>query len=124
MTGDLYAAAEGPKRPSGLALRRANTRILAKRLGWPAGALRSCWDMERRHPGWLVTWLGENTTPGFERPAGFWAVRDAIHRAEVFDPAPSRVEELIGAAPPAEHDFASEGYCPYCGQARPWRAGF
>ena len=124
MAADVYAAADGPKRPPGLALRRSNMRIFAKRLSWPAGALQACWDLEKRHPGWLVSWLGENTFAGFERPAGYRGVREGFHRAEVFATEPAKLAELIDSAPPPEHNFAPGEYCPYCLGNRPWRAGF
>lgn len=114
----------GPMRPPGLALRRANTRILAKRQGWPKGALTACWRLEKAHPGWVLSWMGENTIRGFERPACYWAKRDGIHEAEVRAATPEGVKELILLAPPAEHDYSPNEYCPYCGLSRPWRAGF
>lgn len=117
-------AVTGPKRPPGLALRRANARILAKKLGWPSGALTACWRLEKAHPGWAVWWLGENTIKGFERPAGFRATRDGIHQAEILAPTAEGLAELIESAPPAEHDWSPGAYCPYCGLSRPWRAGF
>jgi hypothetical protein len=93
MTEDFYAAAAGPKRQPGLAFARRNQKILAERLGWPDGALAACWDLENRHPGWHVDWLSENTSPGFERPAGFRAVsRAPVHQHEVTVSAPTAAE--------------------------------
>lgn len=50
-----------------------NRRILADRLGWPAGALAACEALDRRFPGWHTSWAPANTAAGFEAPAGYWA---------------------------------------------------
>lgn len=57
------------------ALAVSNRRAIAERTGWPAGALQACEEFDARHPGWFVTWSAANTTPGWERPAGYTAMR-------------------------------------------------
>jgi hypothetical protein len=102
-----------PKWPSDLALRRSNQRILAERLAWPDGAVQACQELEDRHPGWYVTWLRENVTPGWERPAGFCATNDdARHEVEVFRESAPEVEEALALGPP-EHDYSLRG-CAWC----------
>lgn len=68
----------GPAKP-GLPLARRNQVILAERLHWPDGALRACWELENRFPGWHVSWMRDWPVEGFERTAGFYAWR-ADHR--------------------------------------------
>jgi len=104
----------------GRELRHHNNRIMAERLNWPDGVLDACHNLEDRHPGWSVGWLGENTIKGFERPAGYIATRAGLHPAEVFAATEAGVEELIKDAPPAEHD--PNEYCPFCAGPRPYRA--
>lgn len=55
-----------------------NRRLIAERMGWPAGALDECLRLERERPDYEVAWFPEWKTPGFERPAGFyaWSVGD------------------------------------------------
>lgn len=94
----------GPKREPGIALRHHNRRVLAERLHWPDGVLEACARVEVEHPGWVVFWMRENTTPGFERPAGFHAVRgQGKQRLETYAPDVERLVEAIDAAPPEEH---------------------
>lgn len=50
-----------------------NRRIIARRTGWPAGALAECERLDVEHPGWTVCWLPVNRRPGWERSAGFAA---------------------------------------------------
>lgn len=54
-------------------LRWRNRRVLARRGGWPAGALAECERLDVEYPGWHFWWLTENVFPGWERPAGFAA---------------------------------------------------
>jgi hypothetical protein len=122
MSEDFYAA--GPKRQPGLSFARRNQKILAERLGWPAGALAACWDLENRHPGWHVDWLSENTSPGFERPAGFRAVsRAPVHQHEVTVSAPTAAElEPLMVVP--EHSVNGCVFCLDTATVRLRRAGF
>lgn len=113
MTADVFAAADGPKRRPGLALAARNRRILAERLGWPAGALQECERLEREHPGWHVSWLPENTTPRFERPEGWWGVYDGTHhRVEVFRPTAAALKKRMAEGVP-DHEFGLRG-CRWC----------
>lgn len=61
--------------PAERAMAIRNREIIAERCGWPAGILATCVELERRHPGWDVSWMRENTIRGFEREAGFAATR-------------------------------------------------
>jgi hypothetical protein len=63
-----------PLPENGPALERSNRRVLAERLGWPAGALEECEQLDAAYPGWSITWSPGNTVRGFERPAGFYGV--------------------------------------------------
>lgn len=104
--------APAPKWPSDLA--RKNRAILADRQRWPDGALRSCQELEGCHPGWSVSWLIENISSGWERPAGFWATyRDAEgrHHAEAFDVDAKKLDERLVDVP--EHDYSLSG-CAWC----------
>lgn len=112
MTEDFYAAADGPKRRPGLSFARQNQKLIAERTGWPEGALQTCWEIEGRHPGWMVDWLHENTIKGFERAAGFRAsLLEGLHQCDVFAAEPAELESLMEAVP--EHDFSVHG-CAYC----------
>jgi hypothetical protein len=104
--------APAPKWPSDLM--RKNQRILADRQHWPEGALQACVDLEDHNPGWYVSWLSENVTSGFERPAGFWATYDdpgGHHDAEAFDTDAGKLGERIAEVPP--HDYDLKG-CAWC----------
>jgi hypothetical protein len=50
-----------------------NRRVMARRAGWPAGALAECERLDVEHPGWRFYWFTENRITGWERPAGFAA---------------------------------------------------
>lgn len=107
-----------PKWPSDLVRKRNNQRLLAKRTGWPDGALQACWGLMDRHPGWHVSWMDENTTPGFEHPAGYWATNDSVpqHAAEAFRTDARELEETIAGQPPP-HDYGSRSWlrpCAWC----------
>jgi hypothetical protein len=92
-----------PKWPSELAMKRNNQRLIAERTGWPDGALQACADLEDRHPGWHVSWMNENTTPGWERPAGFYASNPsrghAVTKNEAFAPTAAELEPLLVEVP-------------------------
>jgi hypothetical protein len=112
VTEDFYAAADRPKRRPGLSLARQNQKLIAERTGWPEGALKTCWELEGKHPGWMVDWLHENTIKGFERPAGFRAsLIQGMHKCDVFAPDPAELESLMEAVP--EHDYHSRS-CLWC----------
>jgi hypothetical protein len=75
---------------------------MAKRQAWPSGALEMCERLTYDHPGWDVTWLGENTVQGFERPAMFAAYRRRP-AARLFDTDPVALgEEMKLAVSPEE----------------------
>lgn len=100
-----------PKWPSDLARKRNNQRIIAEALHWPDGALQACADLEDRHPGWGVSWMHENTTPGFERAAGFYATCEHYtHRVEVNAATAAELESLLDVP---EHDYSVKG-CAWC----------
>lgn len=54
-----------------------NRRIIARRTGWPAGALAECERLDTARPGWSFWWLAELRIPGWERPAGLSAVHSS-----------------------------------------------
>lgn len=101
--------------PSDLALKRHNQRLLAERLDWPDGAVQACAELEDRHPGWHVSWIPENTTPGWEHPAGFHAShRTGAHvnkKIEAFAATTAELEPLLVEVP--DHDFSVRG-CDWC----------
>jgi len=76
--GEGLAAAREWQAEERSRLRRRNQRALAEREGWPAGALEFCHRLEDEFPGWHISWLGENTAKGWERPAGWVASRDDV----------------------------------------------
>lgn len=57
------------------ALADRNRRVMAKRLRWPAGAVETCERLERKHPGWCVSWMAAWPVKGFQRRGGFYAWR-------------------------------------------------
>ena len=69
--------------PSGPELAWRNRRVIAERLGWPAGALEACEAIEVEHPNWYPGYRQANTVPGFESPAGFYAIRRGAARGEL-----------------------------------------
>lgn len=104
-----------PKWPSEFALRRNNQRLIAESTGWPDGALKACWELMDRHPGWHVSWMGENVTPGWERPAGFWASHPTgghvVKKIEAFAATAAELEPLLVEVP--EHGWTVRG-CDWC----------
>lgn len=104
-----------PKWPAELGMKRNNQLLLAERLGWPEGALQACWELEDRHPGWHVSWMGENVTPGWERPAGFWAVNDSVaqHAVEAFRVDVRELEEVLADEPPP-HVYGTSSHMRWC----------
>lgn len=103
-------------------LARTNRRTVARRTGWPAGALAECERLDDVHPGWLAWWLPENRARGWERPAGFSAARntgglvggnelrrepeDGVRRTpNVFGPG---IDELAGRIAAAEARIAAQ----------------
>lgn len=54
------------------ALARSNRRVLAERLGWPAGHLEACEQVDVDRPGWFASWYKANLAPPeFAHPARF-----------------------------------------------------
>lgn len=104
-----------PKWPSDFARKRNNQRLIAERTGWPDGALEACIDLEDRHPGWNVSWMGENVTPGWERPAGFYASHPTsghvVEKIEAFAATAAELEPLLVEVP--AHDYSMHG-CTWC----------
>lgn len=104
-----------PKWSSDLARKRNNQAIIAAALGWPDGALQACADLEDHHPGWHVSWMGENITPGFERPAGFYATHSGgshtVAKLKAFGATAAELEPLLVEVP--EHEWSSQG-CDWC----------
>jgi hypothetical protein len=94
---------------------RKNQAILAERQRWPEGALQACLDLQDRNPGWHVSWLIENTTPGWERPAGFWASHSGrshvVGNIEAFAATAAELEPLLVEVP--EHCYGVRG-CDWC----------
>jgi hypothetical protein len=80
---------------------RANKPVMAARQGWPDGALEMCVRLTDDHPGWDVTWLGENTVQGFERPAVYTAYRRRP-AARLYGADPCDLSEQIRLAGEAE----------------------
>jgi hypothetical protein len=114
MSGNAYPAVPGgPKRTPGLALARKNQKLIAEHTGWPEGALQACWELEGRFPGWHVDWMHENTIKGFERPAGFRALRDGRHRVTRLDPDAGKLAVLIEQTPD-EHCYEMDELCLFC----------
>ncbi|UQU64875.1 hypothetical protein COUCH_00460 [Couchioplanes caeruleus] len=64
-----------PLPPTGPELGRRNRRLIAKRTGWPEGAVEACERIEDAFPAWSVSWRHENVIPGFLSPEGFYAER-------------------------------------------------
>jgi len=104
-----------PKWPSDFARVRNNQRLIAERTGWPDGTLQACVDLEDRHPDWHVSWMPENATPGWERPAGFYASHPTgghtVKKIEAFAPTAAELEPLLFEVP--QHDRSIRG-CGWC----------
>lgn len=82
-----------------------NREIIAERCGWPAGILATCVELERRHPGWDMSWLRENTIKGFEHPAGFAATRlgvTTLDDADELRPGRPHQQPRVFTADPVE----------------------
>jgi hypothetical protein len=56
-------------------LRWKNRRAIAKRTGWPVGAVETCERLDGEHPGWMVWWMPANAIKGWESPPGYCANR-------------------------------------------------
>lgn len=91
-----------PLAEPGLDLAARNRRLLAVRQHWPEGALEECERLDQAYPGWSVSWLDENSCPGFERPACYWAMRapGSGRQTEIFCADPALLAEAIENAPP------------------------
>ncbi len=99
-----------PKWPSDLV--KKNQQLLSQRQDWPAGALEACTRLMSKHPGWFVTWMPENTIPGFERPACFVAeYKHPRHQTEVTAPTIEAIDALLVPVP--DHDYSMRG-CDWC----------
>lgn len=70
-----------PLRPPGPGLAAHNRRVLAERLGWPAGAVEVCERVDAAHPGWHTNW--SSGEPSRTRPRrGFYAQPYAAKRGD------------------------------------------
>lgn len=99
-----------PLHPVGAELAAKNRRLIAERLGWPAGTVEVCERLEAESPGWSVSW-SDGGGPAWEKP-GFYAGRISWHRT---DPGPrflhaATADELRTelAVQPARQDPLSE----------------
>lgn len=91
-----------------IALAAANRRVLAERLGWPAGYLEACEQVDADHPGWHATWHRANPgPPAFAHPAEFTAFLRAEHGA-VATVHGETVEALLEAMALAERHVVWE----------------
>jgi hypothetical protein len=97
-----------PRWPSDHVLRAQNKVLLADRLRWPEGALQACQELERRHPGWHVSWLGERIDG--RRPAGFHASLEGWHKVHLYAATVDRLEPEMDVP---EHDYGLKG-CSWC----------
>jgi hypothetical protein len=90
-----------PKWPSEFALRRNNQRLIALRTHWADGALQACQELEDRHPGWQVWWHPKSITPGFERPAGFYASHPGhwMKKIQAYAPTAAELEPMLVEVP-------------------------
>lgn len=121
---DAIAAAHDWREDERERLAWNNRQILADRLHWPDGALQACERIERDHPDWSISWLRENTISGFERPAGYRAVRGGFHSCVVSAATAEELVRAIEGAPPAEHSWEGCEVCIARGEQRIRRAGF
>lgn len=98
-----------PKWPSDRSLRAQNRALLAERLRWPEGALQACQELEQRHPGWHVHWLGEAIRG--RRRAGFHASRHVTrHKADVYAPTAAELEPYMDV-PEHNYGLSKCGWC-------------
>lgn len=111
----------GPKRPAGRQLAWANRKVLAERLGWPAGMLEACEQLDREHPDWTAFWRSEVTWAQHPHPAGFVATRegDGLHVCGVDVAA---VTEAIESAP--DQGVVGQLYTPFCCELGCWRGNW
>jgi len=98
--------------PPGDELSWRNRRIIAERMRWPAGALEACEEIERTHPGWSPSWHDANIYPGFEAPAGYYALRLERNRGE----GPAYGVDAAALTAAIEAVFSR---CPTCGLRYP-----
>jgi hypothetical protein len=82
-------------RPIGRELAWRNRRILAERLGWPAGALEECERIERERPGWSPWWQPANAWAG--KAAGYYARRPGESGPRFPEPYGATPAELVEA---------------------------
>ncbi len=94
----------GPNRELARQMQQRNRRYLAAVQHWPAGALEACVKLDSEHAGWVTFWRPANTMTGFEKPAGFHAVRHP-DGAEVFAATPAEVSTGIEQTPPPRTDI-------------------
>ncbi len=98
--------------PPGLELEWRNRRIIADRMCWPAGAVETCEEIERKHPGWYPNWHAPNLYKGFEAPAGYYARRRGARDRE----PTSYGVDAAGLIAAIDAVFSR---CPVCGTGYP-----
>jgi hypothetical protein len=60
--------------PPGPGLAAANRWLIARRCGWPIGAVEACENLDRMFPGWRTRWQDANKY--LDKPAGYYATHD------------------------------------------------
>lgn len=81
--------------PNSAELREHNRRIIAERLGWPAGAAQACQNIEADNPGWSAYWQ-----PADARHAeGWYAIHDNHFHLEppMYGATPEQLHAAIRA---------------------------
>lgn len=89
-----------------LALR--NRRALAERIGWPAGVVEQCEELEERYPAWAVSWRSGAYVARLDVP---------MHACERAATDAAELDVLMEEVP-QRHDYSVKG-CTWC-LARLW----
>lgn len=92
-----------------------NMRILAARVGWPAGRLRVCERLRRELPGWTVYWSSR-----LPARTGYFALRDHPDWGEppAYGETPETLRRVVWAWPHPRQRRVPAGFTPLPRSAR------
>lgn len=103
--------------PVGEELAYKNRRVIAERVGWPAGAVEACEAIDAAHDGWYTTWVDGYivTIDGRSelKPTGYYAQSRVFKEAApVYGATPQELAEAIETWAVPEDSWWAHRYRP------------